>query len=118
PARPSVASLLLSHLSAASACDLAASERIDVVSAERLAADAPLAACDLLDHAPDRATHVLALDLDQRVCESPDDLSLLRCREDALDELYLNECHESSLSDGLVPTMVGEPGGAHIGRFP
>ncbi len=68
-----------------------ASERLDVVGGEELVADSPLAAGDLLEHAPRARAHALALDRDHRVCEALDDLLLLRCREDARDDLDLNE---------------------------
>src|SRR5437764_369925 len=72
---------------------LAALERFDVVSCDRLTAHAPVAAGDLVDHAAGELAHVLTLDLDHRVGETLDDLPLLLGGEDALDHFYLDQRH-------------------------
>src|SRR5688500_11943342 len=71
-------------------------ECLDVFGAQRLAADAPVAARDLLDDYPGHRAHVLAFDRDHRVSEARDDLALLVGCEDVLDELDVDEWHRSS----------------------
>src|ERR687898_2337882 len=87
---------------------LSGRERLDVVGAQRLAADAPVAACDLLDDDPGHRAHILAFDRDHRVGEALDDLALLVGREDVLDELDVDEWHRSSLGlDWLAAPPAG-----------
>src|SRR5918994_7952271 len=90
-------------------------EGLDVLGAQRLAADAPVAACDLLDDDPGHRAHVLALDRHHRVGEALDDLVLLVGREDVLDELDVDERHGSSWwLDGLAGSG---PGGEESWRW-
>src|SRR4051794_16669793 len=72
---------------------LARGQRVHRLGGEALAADGPVAALDLVDHAPRDAAHVLAFDADHRVGEALGDLSLLLGREDALDEPDVDEGH-------------------------
>src|SRR3954454_13499295 len=78
--------------------DRACRERADVLGGQRVTGDAPIAALDLLDHAPGDLAHVLALDRHHRVGQTLDDLLLLIAREHAFDELDVDERHRMSLS--------------------
>ena len=57
------------------ASDRAGGQRAHVLGREAVARDTPVAALDLLDHAPGDLAHVLALDRDHRVGETLDDLA-------------------------------------------
>jgi hypothetical protein len=61
--------------------------------AQRLAADAPVAAAHLFDEDPGDASHVLSFDGDHRIGEALDDLSLLLGREHVLDQLDVDKRH-------------------------
>src|SRR4051812_6037053 len=63
------------------------------VGRERLTADAPVAALDLLDDDPGHPAHVLALDLDHGVGQLLDHRILLRVVEDTLDHLHVHQRH-------------------------
>src|SRR5215217_2343197 len=75
-------------------------QRVDRLGGQSLPADRPVAALDLVDDAPRHAAHVLALDADHRVREPFGDLRLLLGREDALDELDVDEGHVPLLRRG------------------
>src|SRR5205085_3918501 len=77
---------------------VAARERPHVVGGGGLAADAPIAAWDLFDEAPRGRAHALALDRNHSIREVLDHRALLGDREDAADELHLDEKHCVSLS--------------------
>src|SRR6476661_3817044 len=81
----------------------AACHGLDVLGGEGLAADAPVAAGDLLDDAPGHGAHVLALDADHGVGQLAHDVLLLLGGEDALDELDVDERH------GRSPSVVEGP---------
>src|SRR5947207_13187853 len=99
--------------------DSAARERLDVVGNEGLTADTPLATGDLLDQAPRDRSQLLALDRDHRVGEALDDLLLLKRREDALDELDLDERHAVLLVGTDCCSAILRPNGTpHIGHIP
>src|SRR3954447_17153655 len=87
---------------------LARGQRVHGLGREALAADGPVAALDLVDHAPRDAAHVLALDADHRVGEPLGDLRLLLRREDALDEPDVDERHVLLLAR-LVRPRVHQP---------
>ena len=70
-----------------------ARQSVHVGGGQRVAADPPVAAFHLLDHAPSDAAHVLALDRDHRVGQLADDLALLFLAEHVLDDANLNERH-------------------------
>src|SRR4051794_9033354 len=70
-------------------------QRVDRLRGERLPADGPVPAADLVDDAPGHAAHVLALDADHGVGEPFADLRLLLGGEDALDDLDVDERHDA-----------------------
>src|SRR6266446_7056507 len=77
----------------ASSRSLSACQSVYVGSGQSIAADPPVAAFHLLDHAPSDLAHVLALDRDHRVCQLADDLTLLFLAEHVFDDANLNERH-------------------------
>jgi hypothetical protein len=72
---------------------LAAREGVYIGGGQRGAADSPVAAFDLLDHAPCDIAHVFAVDRDHRLGQFADDLALLFPAEHVLDDANLNEWH-------------------------
>src|SRR3954467_5199411 len=72
---------------------LSACEGMHVGGGEGVAADTPVAAFHVLDHAPGDVAHVLALDRDHRVSQLADHLALLFLAEHVLDDPNLNERH-------------------------
>ena len=73
--------------------DRARGERVHLLGREAVAGDPPIAALDLLDHAPRDLAHVLAFDRDHRVGQTLDDLLLLVAAEHTFDELDVDERH-------------------------
>jgi hypothetical protein len=72
---------------------LAARQRMDVGSGERIARYPPVAALDFFDYAPSDLTHVFALNRDHGVGQLRDDLLLLFLAENIFDDSDLNERH-------------------------
>ena len=72
---------------------LSASQGMHVGGCQRLAADSPVAAVHLLDHAPGDPAHALAFDRDHRVGQLADDLALLFLAEYVLDDTNLDKRH-------------------------
>src|SRR3954447_15298015 len=64
-------------------------ERVDGLRGQTLAADAPVAALDLVDDDPGHAAHVLTFDLDHGVGDLLDHRALLIVVEDAFNDLHV-----------------------------
>src|SRR3954462_6673253 len=71
----------------------ACGKRVYGLGRERLAAQAPVAALDLVDDDPGHAAHVLALDLNHGVGQALDHRTLLLVVENALDHLHIDHRH-------------------------
>src|SRR5262249_53172458 len=72
---------------------LSARQGVHVRGCPGAAADSPVAALHLLDHAPSDASHALAFDRDHRVSQLADHLALLFLAKHVLDDADLNEGH-------------------------
>src|SRR5215216_657437 len=81
----------------------AGGERVDGLGGQRLPAQAPVTALDLVDDDPGHAAHVLTFDLDHGVRELLDHVALLIVSENALDHLDVDHRHR-------------EPPGENVGR--
>src|SRR5205814_3359440 len=86
-------SIRCSSLLSALALGLAGRKRLHFVSGERIAANSPIATLIILDDKPRHVTHVLAFDRDHRIRELADHLLLLRLRENAFDQLNIDQRH-------------------------
>ena len=71
----------------------ARSERLDVRSSQRLTADRPVSALELIDADPGYGAHGLAFYLDHRFGDLVDEFPLLCLRENVLDYIDSNEWH-------------------------
>src|SRR5918994_7536520 len=84
---------LLHSSLAAGKLRLGALECLDILGAQRLAADPPVTALHLVDHHPGHAAHALALDLDHRFREAGDHLLLLLGGKHAFHHLDIDQWH-------------------------
>src|SRR6266478_8690278 len=92
-----------------------ARQRVHIGGGQGVAANSPVPAFHLLDHAPGDAAHVLAFDRDHRVGQLADDLALLLLAEHVLDDANLNERHWIfSVMSGCGCSLVPK----RDGRFP
>src|SRR5215470_6711186 len=66
---------------------------LHVCCRKRLTAHGPVAALNLVDHHPGDRAHVLALDAHHGVGDALDDGALLALREDAFDDLHIDQWH-------------------------
>src|ERR1700733_9407845 len=89
---------------------LALRQCMHVSGGQRIAADSPVTAFHLLDHAPGDAAHALALDRNHRVGQLADHLAFLLLAEHVLDDANLNEWHciSPSVSMGLLFERLGD----------
>src|SRR5262245_66548852 len=72
---------------------LSARQGVHVGGGQGVAADSPVAALHLLDHAPSDASHALTFDRDHRVGQLADHLALLFIAKHVFDDEVLNQLH-------------------------
>src|SRR5690349_3198970 len=85
-------------------------ERLDVSGVERVSADTPVPAGNLLDDHPGDRPHVLAFDLDHGIGHLAHDVLLLRRGEHSLDNLHIDERHWFTSSDALAGQRIWTAG--------
>src|SRR5262245_5468684 len=77
---------------------------------QRRAAHPPVPALDFFDDHPGHRAHGFPFDGNHRVGELPDDLALLRLREDAFNYFDLNQGHEGLLGELGIPRLMTQRG--------